>query len=58
MYRYKLNPIYEIIPLEINIVTEPLNEKGFADILSISLENLNKLNHAKNRINKINSFIL
>ena len=56
MYRYKLNPIYEIIPLEIKIEVEPLNDKGFADILSISLETLYKLNRAKNRLNEINSF--
>ena len=56
MYRYKLSAIYDIIPLEIKIVNEPINEKGFADILSISLETLHKLNRAKNKINEINSF--
>jgi 23S rRNA U2552 (ribose-2'-O)-methylase RlmE/FtsJ len=55
MYRYKLNPIYEIIPLEIKIEKAPLNDKGFADILSINLEYAYKLNRAKNRINDINS---
>ena len=54
MYKYKLNPIYEIIPLEIKIEKAPLNAKGFADILSINLEYSYKLNRAKNRINDIN----
>jgi 23S rRNA U2552 (ribose-2'-O)-methylase RlmE/FtsJ len=54
MYKYKLNPIYEIIPLEIKIEKAPLNAKGFADILSINLEYAYKLNRAKNRINDIN----
>ena len=55
MYKYKLNQIYEIIPLEIKIVKEQLNAKGFADILSINLEYSYKLSRAKNRINDINS---
>ena len=54
MYKYKLNPIYEIIPLEIKIEKAQLNAKGFADILSINLEYAYKLNRAKNRINDIN----
>lgn len=55
MYKYKLNPIYDIIPLKIKIVKEQLNVKGFADILSINLEYSYKLSRAKNRINDINS---
>ena len=55
MYKYKLNPIYEIIPLKIKIVKEQLNVEGFADILSINLEYSYKLSRAKNRINDINS---
>ena len=55
MYKYKLTPIYEIIPLKIKIVKEQLNVEGFADILSINLEYSYKLSRAKNRINDINS---
>ena len=55
MFKYKINPIYEIIPLEIKIENVPLNEKGFAEILSINLEYSYKLNRAKNRINNIDS---
>ena len=55
MFKYKINPIYEIIPLEIKIENVPLNEKGFAEILSINLEHSYKLNRAKNRINNIDS---
>ena len=56
MYKYKLKPIYEIIPLEIKIENVPLNEKGFAEILSINLEYSYKLNRVKNRINQIDTF--
>lgn len=55
MFKYKLKPIYEIIPLEIKIENVPLNEKGFADILSINLEYFYKLNRTKNKINNIDS---
>jgi len=55
MFKYKIIPIYEIIPLEIKIENVPLNAKGFADILSINLEYFYKLNRAKNRINDIDS---
>ena len=55
MYRYKLDSSFEKIPLEINIVKVPLNDKGFADLLSINLEYTCKLNRTKNRINEYNS---
>ena len=55
MYRYKLDSSFEKIPLEINIVKVQLNDKGFADLLSINLEYTCKLNRAKNRINEYNS---
>ena len=55
MFKYKLKPIYEIIPLEIKIENVLLNEKGFADILSINLEYFYKLNRAKNKINNIDA---
>ena len=57
MYRYKLDNSFEKIPLEINIVKAPLNDKGFADLLSINLEYTCKLNRAKNRINEYNSSV-
>ena len=55
MFKYKINSIYDIIPLDIKIETIPLNEKGFADILSIDLEYFYKLNRTKNKINNIDS---
>ena len=57
MYRYKLDSSFEKIPLEINIVKASLNDKGFADLLSINLEYTCKLNRAKNRINEYNSSV-
>ena len=57
MYRYKLDHSFEKIPLEINIIKAPLNDKGFADLLSINLEYTCKLNRAKNRINEYNSSV-
>ena len=57
MYRYKIDSSFEKIPLEINIVKAPLNDKGFADLLSINLEYTYKLNRAKNRINDYSSTV-
>lgn len=57
MYRYKIDSSFDRIPLEINIIKVPLNNKGFADLLSINLEYTCKLNRAKNRINEYNSSV-
>ena len=55
MYKYKIDKTYDKIPLEINIETVPINDKGVGEVLSISLESYYKLNRAKNRITDINS---
>lgn len=57
MYKYTINTVYDLIPLELHIVNTPINKNGFADILSINLEYSHKLNRAKNRINDINAVL-
>ena len=55
MYKYVLdNNIERKIP-NIAVIYIPLNKLGFADILSINLENTLKINKAKNKINDISS---
>jgi 23S rRNA U2552 (ribose-2'-O)-methylase RlmE/FtsJ len=55
MYKYKIDKTYDKIPLEINIETVPINDKGVGEVLSINLDSYYKINRAKNRITEINS---
>lgn len=56
MYKYELdNTIERYIP-QINIIKLPLNNKGFADLLSINLEDTLRINRVKNRINEFDHF--
>ena len=55
MYKYKIDKSYDKIPLEINIETVPINDKGVGEVLSINLDSYYKINRAKNRITEINS---
>jgi len=56
MYQYELdNTIESYIP-KIQISKIPLNNKGFADLLSINLEDTLRINRVKNRINEFDHF--
>lgn len=57
MYKYELYNQYEKYFPIIKPIFIPLNSTGFADILSIDLENTIKLRRAKNKINEIHSFL-
>ena len=57
MYKYELPNQYDrSIPITSTIYV-PTNDKGFADILSINLEDTIRLRKAKNKINEINPFL-
>jgi 23S rRNA U2552 (ribose-2'-O)-methylase RlmE/FtsJ len=56
MYQYELdNTIERFIP-QIKIAKVRLNSKGFADLLSINLEDTLRINRVKNRINDFDHF--
>lgn len=58
MYQYKLPQNLEgnTIPPPIKPQIISLNEKGFADVLSINQEYIAKLNKSKNKINKFDNY--
>jgi 23S rRNA U2552 (ribose-2'-O)-methylase RlmE/FtsJ len=57
MYKYVLNYQYEKYYPIIKSIYIPINENGFADILSIDLENTLKIRKAKNKINQITPYL-
>ena len=56
MYQYELDNTIERYTPQINIVKIQLNNKGFADLLSINLEDTLRINRVKNRINEFDHF--
>lgn len=56
MYQYELDDTIERYIPQINIVKIQLNIKGFADLLSINLEDTLRINRVKNRINEFDHF--
>jgi len=57
MYKYEINNQYNRLIPTISTIYVPTNDKGFADILSINLEDTIRLRKAKNKINEINSHL-
>ena len=56
MYKYELDNTIECYIPKIQISKIPLNNKGFADLLSINLEDTLRINRVKNRINEFDHF--